>query len=216
MVANNWLVPGAVVVGGGLVAAIVLWLGAGEAARPEAARPEAVAQAQVAPAGGVRPAEVDPARRMDLDPRAGDDPPPLPAARPAEPAPDEDERRAAPPVEPPPPPPPLTEEQVAADQAATRLREQVAKAVGEQLGERRAALRKACWKDTGGASAADFSVNASFDADGKLTGMGISDIRGPGSAATAGVGQCLRSQVIPLNIEPPGQGVTVDVALRMP
>lgn len=216
MVANNWLIPGAVVAGGGLVAALVLWLGAGEAARPEAARPEAAAQAQAVPAGGVRPAEVDPARRIDLDPRAGDDPPPLPAPRPVEPAPAEQERRAAPPVEPPPPSPPPTAEQIAADQAAMRLREQVVKAVGEQLGEQRAALRKACWKDAGGASAADYSVHASFDADGKLTGMGISDVRGPGSAAAAGVGQCLRGQAIPLNIEPPGQSVTVDVALRMP
>lgn len=72
---------------------------------------------------------------------------------------------------------------------------------------------RACWK-SGDAEGADFSVNASFDAGGKLLAMGISDVRGPGAAG--GVGQCLRQQAIALSVENPGQSVSVDVPLHLP
>lgn len=216
MAQQDLMMPGILVaLGGGIVVAMAVWLGGGDG--PEQ-RPDQAAPVVVGQGGGVRPDVVDPASRMDLDPRAGDEPLRLPGVLPeVETNPDDAARRAAlPPPEPPPPLVEMTEEQKAAQAAYLALRERLAKDVGKQLGEQQSALRKACWKNTGGATSADFMVNASFGADGKLLGMGISDVRGPGDGDTTGVGQCLRQQAIALSVEEPGQGVSVDVPLHLP
>jgi hypothetical protein len=137
----------------------------------------------------------------------------LPTSRPEVEGPPEAPRRAEPVVEPPPSPLVVTDEQRAAEAAHAELRGRVAKEVGRQLDGQRSALRNACWK--GGSAGADFKLEASFDAQGKLLAMGISDARGPG-AGSGDVGACLRQQTIPLSVDEPGSGVTVNVTLHLP
>lgn len=206
--AKNWIV-GAVLLalGVGSVTAMISLLDGGD--RPRASPADVASRMQRV---GVRPAEVDSARRVVADP-APDVPLVLPTSRPEVEGPPEPPRRAEPVAEPPPPPMVVTDEQRAAEAAHAELRGRVAKEVGRQLDGQRSALRNACWK--GGSAGADFKVEASFDAQGKLLAMGISEVRGPGTS-TGDVGACLRQQTIPLSVDEPGAGVTVDVALHLP
>jgi hypothetical protein len=213
MARHSLMVPGVLVaLGVGIVVSMYMLLGGG----PAPAEERQGGTSPVLAARGARPGGEGPARRVDLDPRAGDETPArLPDVRP-EASNQGEPREVVQPSSPPAPPLVLTDEQKAAEAAYLKLRDEVARDVGKQLAGQQSSLRKACWKDTGAAKSAEFTVNASFDAEGKLLGMGISDVRGPDGAATAGVGQCLRQQGIALSAEKPGQGVTVDVPLHLP
>lgn len=194
--------PGvAVVLGVGIVAVAVVALGGAEAT-PEARREEP--STHVLSARGERASVAEPSR-VDLDPRAGDDPPiRLPDVRPAG---GEAERARVAEQPPPPPPRELTAEERAADAAVSALRDKVAKEVGAQVKSQRSQLAKKC-----GASGVKYSLVASFDAEGKMVASGLSDVRG--SEGSPEVNACVRSQPLALQVEPPGQGVTIDVPLE--
>lgn len=196
------------VLGAGTVIGVILMFTLGNKPEPQpAAKPAEDLVAQ----GGVRPAEYGGVWRSDLDPAAGDEPPVrLPDVRP-EGSPDADEADAASAAHAPPDPKAL-------EQAGAVLQAELTKDVSRQLDKQQSALKKACWKPslTGGASAASYHVNASFDHEGNLVGVGISDVRGEGSEAAAAVGQCLRQQALALNVPPTGAPVSVEVALRLP
>lgn len=216
MARNNAVVTGVLVtLSVGIVAGVYLLVRGDEA--PAQPRPDPVGQQRVA--AGMRPAAVDSARRVELEDQAEEQPAPrLPEIRPESGdigAENERRRAATSPELAPPPPVELSEAQVAANAAYLALQEQVSRDVGKQLDAQQAALKKACWKDTGGAKGADFAVNASFDAEGKMLAMGISEVRGAGAAAV-GVGACLRQQAIALSVEKPGQSVTVEQVLHLP
>lgn len=166
-----------------------------------------------------RPATARPALDRVLEARQQPAPPPTilppPTERPAL-----DRVLAARQNPPPPPPPrepapPLDAEAQAAHDAHVALRTRVVADVQRELAKQSGALKDACWQPglTGGASSANFKINASFDADGKLLARGISDDR---DAGAAGVGECLRKQPLALEIPPPGQAITVDAPLRLP
>jgi hypothetical protein len=198
--------PGvAVVLGVGIVAAVAVALGGAEAT-PEAEREER--STQVLSARSERASVAEPSR-MDLDPRSGDDPAPvrLPDVRPEASAGDE-RARAAEPQPPPPPPRELTAEEMAAEAAFTALRDKVAREVGAQVKSQSSKLARSC-----GASGVKYSLVASFDAEGKMVASGLSDVRG--SEGSPEVGACVRSQPLALQVEPPGQGVTVGVPLEL-
>jgi hypothetical protein len=198
----------------GLAIAGIGLRGDGEApARQKGASPTQA----LAAGGGVRPAEVDPARRGEPDGGADDVAGEAVEVRtrveervPGQPRTHgEDVGEAVVEGTPPAPPYEPTAEQLAADAAYVAVRERAAAEVGTQLAAQRSALARAC---PGGEEAAgEFSVSASFDAAGTLVGMGISEV----GEVDAAVGQCLRSQAIALSVAPGQQGVTVDVPLRL-
>lgn len=201
-----------------VVAGMAVMLGGGEKAVKE---PSSAAASQVLMAErGVRSADVDAAGRIDLDPRSGDDvsAAALPGDRPAAADDGAEARRQANPDPPPQPLPPveLTAEQEAANEEYLKVQAAVMASVNSQVSAQQSALRKACWKDTGGASGADFTINASFGAGGELLAMGISDVRGPDAGVTGSVGTCLRQQALALSVPSQGQSVSVDVPLHLP
>ena len=159
---------------------------------------------------GVRQAEIDSAQRRvdETPPAAAPEVPALPAPSPAS-APEEDPRRGTP-REPEPPVAPSADA-VAESEAVLAVRKQVEAQVEGALGDRRQALRNACWKGARGSSAS-FPVQASFGADGGLLALSIADDRSVSSEISA----CVRAQPLPLKIDPPGVAVTVDVALSLP
>lgn len=159
---------------------------------------------------GVRQAEIDSAqRRVDEPlPAAAPEVPALPAPAP-EGVPGDDPRRGTP-QEPAPPVAPGAGA-VAESEAVLAVRKQVEDQVVGVLGDRRQALRNACWNG-GKGSSATFPVQASFGADGGLLALSIADDR----TAPAGVGACVRAQPLPLKVDPPGVAVTVDVSLSLP
>lgn len=199
MAGNNLMIPGVLVVlGAGIVVSMYMMLGGRAEPATKATRPEAQVMAS-----GVRPAEVDRARSMDLDPKAGDEPSPrapatLPQPRDAAP----DDSAAAP----------------AADAVPTssvqdpKLHDQVVSELGRQLEGQKSALVRAC--APGGGAGAAFSVGATFNAEGAMMAMAISDA--DKSSGTGAVGACLREQAIALSLDAPGQEVSVNVPLRLP
>ena len=214
MANRSFILPALLVASVGLVVGMYLMIGA---KRAPAVKPTEASDAAMLTRNNLGPAEYDSARRGDT---ALDDEPAspalgaLPGVQPVE-EPVTDRDRPDPPPEPA-PPVVLDEEAQATQDAFFALRKKVAEDARGQLEKQSSALRSACWKPglTGGASSANFSVNASFDAGGQLLGMGISDSREGGSAPA--VSQCLRQQTIKLKVPPPGQAVTVDVQLRLP
>lgn len=214
MANRSFILPVLLVASIGVVIGMYLLIGA---KRGPAVKPTDPESAAMLTRSNLGPAEYDSARRSDdaLD----DEPAPpaqaaLPGVAPVE-EPVTNRNRPDPPPEPA-PPVVLDEEAQATQDAFFALRTKVAEDARGQLEKQASALRSACWKPglTGGASSANFSVNASFDAGGHLLGMGISDSREGGSAPA--VSQCLRQQTIKLKVPPPGQAITVDVQLRLP
>jgi len=121
-----------------------------------------------------------------------------------------DPRRGEPPPEPAPPVPPSAAAQ-AESAAVLAVRAQVQAEVAQAIESRRRALRNACWQGSASGSAT-LPLQASFGADGGLLALSIADDRN----APAELGACVRAQPLPLAIEPPGVGVTVDVPLTLP
>jgi hypothetical protein len=157
---------------------------------------------------GVRPAEIYRARPMELDPRVGDEPPArarAPEVRPqagVEAAPDDATPDDATPDGPAP----------TSSARDPELHDRVVGEVGRQLAGQRSALARTC--APGGGAGAAFSVGATFNAEGAMLGMAISDAEK--SEAAGEIGACLRGQSISLSLEPPGQVVSVNVPLRLP
>lgn len=113
-------------------------------------------------------------------------------------------------------PPELEPEQVAARDTYVALQASVLRDVEPQLAARRAVLRQRCWTPelAAGLEETSFKVVAGFDADGKMTDVGVEV---PASAPGAReVGQCLRGQELSLSASAPGQAVTVELPLALP
>lgn len=157
----------------------------------------------------VRGASIDTARVRPPDedePGGGDlpviDPEPAPQVEPERPP-----REAPPPAEPPIVP---TDAALAEAPALLAARERAKVEVEGVVESRRTAIRNACWNGSKGASAT-FPIQASFGADGGLLALSVSDDRSAPEVAA-----CVRAQPMPLKIDPPGVGVTVDVPLTLP
>ncbi len=199
----------------GIVVGAYVLLAPASRTRTGAEAPAADALAQV----GVQGAGLDSARRGDGEPEDDDesDAPRLPTIAPV--AGETRTRPEAPPPEPPPPPVVLDADAQAAQDAYFAQRDKLAEQLARDLNGQKSALKKACWTPAlaGDASSASYSVNASFDAGGKLLAMNISDKRGPnGGGGPAGVSECLRQQALALEIPPPGQHMEVQVPLVLP
>lgn len=99
---------------------------------------------------------------------------------------------------------------VVADPAAL-VRSQVVVELDAALAASRQALRNACWKAGGDATAANFPIEATFGPDGGLLALGIAD-----DPSAPGVGACLRSQPLALKVAAPGVHATVATRLTLP
>lgn len=189
--------------------AILLWIGLRDGAAPES---PSLPASDGARASGVLAADHDPARRVDreLDATPAADPPtPTPGATPQ------------PPASPSPPDPsaPLeapiatSPEQAAAAAASVAERPKIVAALRADFDARRDALRRSCWP-RGSDAGAEFTVEATYAADGTMLSLGVTDVPG-----LAGVSTCLMEQIIkkppPLR-ELPAVPVTVAVPIDFP
>jgi hypothetical protein len=72
----------------------------------------------------------------------------------------------------------------------------------------------ACWDtDPTKHTAGRYTAAVAFDASGKLTILGIGEVR---DASDPAVAQCMRQQVMALTIPAPGHPVSYDVPFQMP
>lgn len=188
---------------GATSASVVLLLGAWLLLRPGAPAPDEPAPAPATLAGGVEAAAVDPAR-WNLGDDRGDD---LVAIAPLPVDATVEDRLAAvadrPPVLPDPALLTAQETFAAALPVATA-------ALEDEVASRRSALRRACWKK-GGPASATFFITTTFTADGTLSDHSVSD-----DGAGPGVADCVRAQLSSLKIHGPGVEVMTRARLELP
>ncbi len=165
---------------------------------------------QLAPLG-LNGLQADSARRGEREQEVAPEAAPvLPEPRPeAVASPEDDPRRDEPQPEPAPPIPPSAAAE-AESEAIMAVRAQVQKEVKAAVESRHRAIRNACWNGSKSGSAT-LPMQASFGADGGLLALSIADDRGAPE-----LGACVRAQPLPLKVDPPGVGVTVDVPLTFP
>jgi len=107
----------------------------------------------------------------------------------------------------------LSDETKAQQDAYAALQKRVQDEVSGQLRRQRSALASACSALAADAGDVEFTVSASFDADGRLVDSGIAVPAG--GAQVRELGQCLRGQTLTLQATAPGQGVSVDLPLSL-
>ena len=108
------------------------------------------------------------------------------------------------------PPAPVITQQVAS-------RERVAQQASEALAYQRSALRDRCYRPAalvaGVGLRAGWTLNVTFDAQGKQLARGMEEQRG---TSTPALSECIGDQMQPLMVPPPGATIMVEIPLSFP